>query len=115
MPNDTIRWIVSVSRDTDIAVRSFLARRGMKKGDLSKFIEDAVKWGAWAGSIRRTAPIRPRHGPRSLALPYACLDTASPPPPYTAASGSFTPPGPRPTRGLRRSAKVRAAARTALE
>jgi hypothetical protein len=33
-----------VSRDTDIAVRSFLAQRGMKKGDLSKFIEEAVKW-----------------------------------------------------------------------
>ena len=45
MPNDaTIRWTVSVSKDTDIAVRSFLAQRGMKKGDLSKFIEDAVKW-----------------------------------------------------------------------
>lgn len=45
MPDDTItRWTVSVSRDTDIAVRSLLARRGMKKGDLSKFIEEAVKW-----------------------------------------------------------------------
>ena len=40
----TIRWTVSVSKQTDIAVRSFLAQRGMKKGDLSKFIEDAVKW-----------------------------------------------------------------------
>ena len=44
MPNETTRWTVSVSRDTDISVRSFLAQRGMKKGDLSKFIEDAVKW-----------------------------------------------------------------------
>ena len=45
MPDDTTtRWTVSVSRDTDIAVRSFLAQRGMRKGDLSKFIEDAVKW-----------------------------------------------------------------------
>jgi hypothetical protein len=45
MPDDTTtRWTVSVSRDTDITVRSFLARRGMKKGDLSKFIEEAVKW-----------------------------------------------------------------------
>ena len=45
MPDDTTtRWTVSVSRGTDIAVRSFLAQRGMKKGDLSKFIEDAVKW-----------------------------------------------------------------------
>ncbi|GAN78768.1 ribbon-helix-helix domain-containing protein [Acidocella aminolytica] len=45
MPNDTMtRWTVSVSKDTDISVRSFLAQRGMNKGDLSKFIEDAVKW-----------------------------------------------------------------------
>ncbi len=38
------RWTVSVSRATDITVRSFLAQRGLKKGDLSKFIEEAVKW-----------------------------------------------------------------------
>lgn len=44
MADDTTRWTVSVSKDTDIAVRSFLAQRGMKKGDLSKFIEEAVKW-----------------------------------------------------------------------
>lgn len=44
MPRETIRWTVSVSRDTDISVRRFLTQRGMKKGDLSKFIEDAVKW-----------------------------------------------------------------------
>ena len=44
MPNDTTRWTVSVSKQTDIAVRSFLAQRGLKKGDLSKFIEEAVRW-----------------------------------------------------------------------
>jgi hypothetical protein len=45
MAADTItRWTVSVSKETDIAVRSFLAQRGMKKGDLSKSIEEAVKW-----------------------------------------------------------------------
>ncbi len=44
MSDNTTRWTVSVSKDTDITVRSFLARRGMKKGDLSKFIEKAVKW-----------------------------------------------------------------------
>jgi len=44
MADDTTRWTVSVSRETDIAVRSFLAQRGLKKGDLSKFIEEAVKW-----------------------------------------------------------------------
>ncbi|WP_272800815.1 ribbon-helix-helix domain-containing protein [Sphingobium sp. AntQ-1] len=42
--NGMTRWTVSVSKNTDIAVRSFLAQRGMKKGDLSRFIEEAVKW-----------------------------------------------------------------------
>lgn len=45
MPDDTTtRWTVSVSKETDVTVRSFLAQRGLKKGDLSKFIEEAVKW-----------------------------------------------------------------------
>jgi hypothetical protein len=44
MSDTTTRWTVSVSKETDISVRSFLAQRGMKKGDLSKFIEEAVKW-----------------------------------------------------------------------
>jgi hypothetical protein len=44
MPENTTRWTVSVSKETDIAVRSFLAQRGLKKGDLSKFVEDAVRW-----------------------------------------------------------------------
>ena len=45
MPSDNMtRWTISVSKDTDIAVRSLLAQRGLKKGDLSKFIEDAVQW-----------------------------------------------------------------------
>ncbi len=44
MRDDTTRWTVSVSKETDISVRTFLAQRGMKKGDLSKFIEEAVKW-----------------------------------------------------------------------
>jgi hypothetical protein len=44
LADEVTRWTVSVSKETDIAVRSFLAQRGMKKGDLSKFIEEAVKW-----------------------------------------------------------------------
>ena len=45
MPTDTTtRWTVSVSKDIDIVVRSLLAQRGLKKGDLSKFIEEAVRW-----------------------------------------------------------------------
>ena len=44
MTDTTTRWTVSVSKNTDFEVRSFPAQRGMKKGDLSKFIEEAVKW-----------------------------------------------------------------------
>ena len=40
---DTIRWTVKVSPETDRSLRSFLGQHGMKKGDLSKFIERAVQ------------------------------------------------------------------------
>lgn len=40
----TTRWTVSVSKKTDTSLRCFLAQRGMKKGDISKFVEEAVKW-----------------------------------------------------------------------
>jgi len=40
---ETIRWTVKVSRETDMSLRSFLGQHGMKKGDLSKFIERAVQ------------------------------------------------------------------------
>lgn len=41
---DTVRWSLVISKKTDIALRTYLARRGMRKGDLSKFVEDAVRW-----------------------------------------------------------------------
>jgi hypothetical protein len=47
----TTRWTVSVSKETDIAVRSHLAQHGMKKGDLSRFIEDAVKWRVFTQTV----------------------------------------------------------------
>lgn len=40
---DVTRWSLTVSKSTDIAVRTLLAQRGMKKGDLSRFIEESVK------------------------------------------------------------------------
>jgi hypothetical protein len=41
---EAVRWNIKVSKETDLTLRTFLGSRGMKKGDLSKFIEDAVKW-----------------------------------------------------------------------
>ncbi len=38
-----IRWSVVVPEETDRALRSYLARRGGKKGDISRFIHEAVQ------------------------------------------------------------------------
>ena len=38
------RWNLVISEPTNIVVRSFLAQRGFKKGDLSTFVEEAVRW-----------------------------------------------------------------------
>ena len=37
------RWNLSVSEETDRMVRMFLARNGGKKGDLSRFVDEAVR------------------------------------------------------------------------
>jgi len=41
---DTTRLTITWSKETDLTLRSFLGARGLKKGALSKFIEDAVRW-----------------------------------------------------------------------
>jgi hypothetical protein len=38
------RWNLVISQQTNVAVRRLLAQRGFKKGDLSSFVEDAVRW-----------------------------------------------------------------------
>ncbi len=37
------RWTLSIPNETDRAVRVYLARKGLKKGDLSKFVDEAVR------------------------------------------------------------------------
>jgi len=44
MEEEAVRWSIKVSKDTDLTLRTYLGARGMKKGDLSKFIEEAVRW-----------------------------------------------------------------------
>lgn len=36
------KWHLSVPDDVDRSVRTYLAGRGMKKGDLSRFVSEAV-------------------------------------------------------------------------
>ena len=43
IPNPA-RWSLSVSQYTDASLREYLGAQGMKKGDLSRFVEEAVRW-----------------------------------------------------------------------
>jgi len=38
-----VRWSIVIPEETDRALRTFLAKRGTKKGDISRFVEDAVQ------------------------------------------------------------------------
>ena len=41
--DDTVRWSLKVSRDIDAALRAYLGQTGGRKGDLSKFVQEAVR------------------------------------------------------------------------
>ncbi|WP_088307101.1 ribbon-helix-helix domain-containing protein [Novosphingobium sp. B 225] len=46
MPDPTapkVKWTIVVEPSTDMALRRVLAARGTRKGDLSRFVEDAVR------------------------------------------------------------------------
>ncbi len=55
---DTVRWSLKVSRETDEALRAYLGQTGGRKGDLSKFVQEAVraKLADWKPVARRTSP-----------------------------------------------------------
>jgi len=52
MEEEAVRWNIKVSKETDLTLRTFLGARGMKKGDLSKFIEEAVRWRVFHRTIQ---------------------------------------------------------------
>lgn len=63
----TVRLNIAVSQDVDQAVRMFIAAQGGgRKGDLSRFIEEAVR--VHAGEGRRSGQDRRRRRERSGAF-----------------------------------------------
>jgi hypothetical protein len=68
---DLTRWTVKVSKETDVAVRSYLAEHGGKKGDLSKFIERAVQKEVFRATLR---DIRERNADLSSEEIQALVD-----------------------------------------
>jgi hypothetical protein len=67
--DETIRWTVKVSKSTDRSLRSHLAQKGLKKGDLSKFIEEAVRWRVFHQTVEDTKA-------RNANLPQEEIDAA---------------------------------------
>ena len=60
---EAVRWNIKVSKEIDLTLRTYLGARGMKKGDLSKFIEEAVRWRVFHSTVqdirRRNADMDP--------------------------------------------------------
>jgi len=60
---EAVRWNIKVSKETDLTLRTYLGAHGMKKGDLSKFIEEAVRWRVFNRTVQdikaRNADIGP--------------------------------------------------------
>jgi len=46
------RWSLSISPETDTSLREYLGARGMKKGDLSRFVEEAVRWRTFDATLQ---------------------------------------------------------------
>ena len=66
---NTVRWSLIVSKDTDISLRTFLAQQGMRKGSLSKFVEEAVRWRVLDRAVSKAKT-------RNAHVPAAELDAA---------------------------------------
>ena len=68
--DDSVRWTIKVSKETDVALRSYLALHGMKKGDLSRFIEEAVCWRVLDRTMSevkaRNAGVSPQRGAATI-------------------------------------------------
>jgi hypothetical protein len=42
--DNNVRWTIFAPKDTDVSLRTHLAQAGLKKGSLSQFVADAVRW-----------------------------------------------------------------------
>jgi len=69
MEDDAVRWSVKVLKSTDTSLRTHLAQKGLKKGDLSKFIEEAVRWRVFQQTVEDTKA-------RNAPVPQEVIDAA---------------------------------------
>jgi hypothetical protein len=60
------RWNLTISEKTDRAVRLYLAKTGGRKGDLSRFVDDAVRRRVFDLTVRRAKDRNLREDQREL-------------------------------------------------
>ena len=62
-----VRWNIVVSEEVDLSLRRHLGSRGMRKGDLSKFIEEAVRWKLLDETVQKIKARNKGKSPRKIA------------------------------------------------
>jgi Ribbon-helix-helix domain len=67
------RWSLSVSPEIDASLREYLGAQGMKKGDLSRFVEEAVRWRMMDATVQG---IKQRNADQTDADLQGLIDTA---------------------------------------
>ena len=67
------RWSLSISPETDASLREYLGAQGMKKGDLSRFVKEAVRWRMFDATVQG---IKQRNAAQSDADLQASIDEA---------------------------------------
>jgi hypothetical protein len=70
---EAVRWNIKVSKETDLTLRTYLGAQGMKKGDLSKFIEEAVRWRIFNRTVQE---MKARNAGADLDELQAIIDAA---------------------------------------
>lgn len=73
MPASSLtRLTISWTKETDLELRSYLGSQGMKKGALSSFIEDAVRWRLFDQTV---SAIKARNADTDPAALMEMIDT----------------------------------------
>jgi len=68
-----VRWSIVIPEETDRALRSFLAQRGTKKGDISRFVEEAVQSRLFELTVRDAKERNRQHDQKTI---LAAIDEA---------------------------------------
>jgi Ribbon-helix-helix domain len=69
----TTRLTVTLSKETDLALRAYLGAQGQRKGDISKFIEEAVRWRMFDSTVQA---VKARHAGVAAEDLQASIDEA---------------------------------------